>query len=138
MTSPFNALNTAIYGTLSGGTALTALLSGTTAIYNTQASDEAVLPYVVFSHAGGGQEALTPSNMQNIVYFIRAYTDTSAALAGSIDAQIDTLLHKMTLSVTGWTNIYTAREDQFSNTETPPDGNTIFMAGAYYRFRLDE
>ncbi len=138
MSSIFNALNTAIFGTLSGGTALGTLLASGSAVYNVQAPDEATLPYVVFSHAGGGQEAITPSNMQNVVYFIRAYSDVSASAAGSIDAQIDLLLHKKTLTVTGWTNIYTAREDSFTNAEIPTSGKTVFMAGAYYRFRLDE
>ncbi len=54
-----NALETALYNTLSGGTALTALLAGGTAapsIYNQQAPDEAAFPYVVFALQGGGDE----------------------------------------------------------------------------------
>lgn len=137
MTSPYNALHGALYGTLSGGTALGTLLSGTAAIYHLQAPPEAVLPYVVFSHSGGGQEALTPSNMHNVVYYIRGYA-TSANTAGSIDAQIDMLLHKKKLTVTGWTNFYTAREDNITSVETPPSGVSIYSAGAYYRIRLDE
>jgi hypothetical protein len=137
MTSPYSALHASLYGTLTAGTPLTSLLSSGSAVYNMQAPDGAVLPYIVFSHAGGGQEAITPSNMQNVVYYIRAYA-TNATLAGSIDAQIDALIHKKTLTVTGWTNFYTSREDNIPTVETTPSGEVIYSAGAYYRIRLDE
>jgi len=39
---------------LQSGTALTALLPGTTSIYDMQAADNGTLPYIVFSHMGGG------------------------------------------------------------------------------------
>ena len=51
--SAYNALNTGIYSTLSGGTALTTALGGT-AIYYQQAPDEAALPYVVWELPGRG------------------------------------------------------------------------------------
>ncbi len=46
-------LNAAIYGRLNSATAVTALLSGTTAIYAQQAPEGAVYPYIVYSIAGG-------------------------------------------------------------------------------------
>jgi hypothetical protein len=72
-----------------------------------------------------------------MVYYIRAYA-TNSTLAGSIDAQIDALIHKKTLTVTGWSNIWTAREDNIETTEDAPNGEVIYSSGAYYRIRLDE
>ena len=58
MTSPYNALNTALYTKLSGGTALTGALGGT-CIYHGVAPEGAALPYVVWSYAAGGADNFT-------------------------------------------------------------------------------
>jgi len=132
-----NELNKGIYDTLKAGTALTALLAGTTSIYNIQPPDNATRPYVIFNLQGGGDENMTPSRMKNLLYFIRGYSDTSAAAAGSIDTQIDPLLHGQTIKVSGWTNFWLARESDLQNVETLPNGQHIWMAGGFYRIRLD-
>jgi Protein of unknown function (DUF3168) len=134
--SAFNALNTAIYSTLSAGTALTALLAGSTSIYNMQAPDGAEFDYAVWNHQGGGDMNLTAHRVKDLVVFVRAYSTTSAARAGSIDAQIDTLLHKQVLSVSGWSNFWLAREEDLATVEVTEAGNTIWMAGGLYRVRL--
>lgn len=133
--STYNALNTALYTTLQGGTALTALLAGTTSIYNQQAPEGATLPYVVYNQQAGGPDNITNGDLRSVVYYVRGYA-SSPTTAGSIDAQISTLLHKQTLSVSGWTNIWTAREDEFSLVEVPLDSNPIYSVGAFYRIRL--
>jgi len=135
--SAYNALNTAIYSTLSGGTALTALLAGTTAVYYMQAPDAATLDYVVWNwQAGPTDDNETAKRANTGLAFVRAYSGTSAARAGSIDAQIDALLHNKTLTVSGWTNFWTAREESMSLVEVDEAGKQIFMAGATYRVRL--
>lgn len=133
-----NELNTAIYGTLSGGTALTSLLAGTTSIYHLQAPDNADLPYVVFNIQAGGDENQTPKRRKNYVMYIRAYSETSAANAGSIDAQVDTLLHGKTLSVSGWANFWCNREQDFDMIENLQSGEKIWMQGGLYRVRLEK
>jgi len=132
-----NALNKGLFDTLKGGTALTNALGGT-AIYNVQAPDNAVLPYVVFSVAGGGDENITPSRSKNILYYVRAYSKTSAAHAGTIDGFVDTLLHGKSLSVTGWSNFWLARETDVENVDNEPSGEKVWMSGGYYRVRLDK
>ncbi len=131
-----NALNAGIHNTLKGGTALTSLLGGT-AIYYEQAPDNTPFPYVVFSIQGGGDLNLSPSRMKDILYFVRGYSKTSPANAGSIDAACDALLHGKTLTVTGWNNYNTQRETDIENTEVDSAGQTIYMAGGVYRISID-
>ena len=130
-----NAINSGIYSTLTGGTALTALLAGTTSVYKDYAPGTAVYPYVCFSFMGGGEANETPNRAKNVIYFIRAYSKTSTANAGNIDAQIDNLLHGKTLSISGRSNFWTAREAEFENTEYLSNGDPVFMSGAYYRIK---
>lgn len=133
-----NELDQAIYSKLQSRSQLTSLLAGTTAIYADQAPDNANFPYVVFSHQGGGDENLDPHRTKNTVKFIRAYSQVSKAQAGSIDAQIDAAMHLQTLSVTGWSNFWTAREEDLSAVETQPNGQKIYMVGGLYRVRIED
>ena len=137
MTDIINALAAGLYSKLQGGTALTSLLSGTTAIYHNVAPDNATLPYVIFSVQGGGDENQSPNRTQNLVLFVRGYSGNSQAQAGSIDTQIDNLLHMQTVTVSGWTNIWTARESSLTMPEPQPNGGYVYMSGGYYRIRLD-
>ena len=130
-------LNTAIYSRLGTTTALTNLLSGTAAIYAQQAPESAVYPYVVYSVQGGGDENITANRTKNLLVFIRAYASGNAQ-AGSIDAQIDTALHLIPFtSVSGWTNMWLAREQDLELVENTPTGSQVFMNGALYRIRFD-
>ena len=128
-----NATDTAIYSRLQGGTALTSLLSGTTAVYHLMAPEGATLPYVVWSIQGGGDTNLTRHRVKNIIYFVRAYSGVSQAQAGSIDAQIDAALHLTPLSVSGWTDLWLAREQDLELVEVQPTGRNVYMAGGLYR-----
>ena len=132
-----NELNAAIYSKLTGGTALTSMLAGTASVYHLAPPDNAAFPYVIFNTQGGGDENITPSRMKNLVLYVRAYSKAGAANAGSIDAQIDTLLHGQALSVTGWTNFWTAREIDLEDVETMPNNERIWNKGGMYRIRLD-
>ena len=135
--STWNAISAGIYSTLKSGTALTSLLSGTAAIYNTLAPSTATEPYVVFSLQAGGPANMNPSDLRDALVYVRAYSSTSMAAAGSIDTQISNLLHGKTLTVSGYTNWWTAREEEFAIAEIRPDGTYGYMAGAFYRVRLD-
>lgn len=133
--SVLNVTNAAIYSKLSANSTLTTLLGGT-AIYYQQAPDNQALPFVVFSLQAGGPENINPSDLRNQLYFVRGYAATPA-LAGSIDAQCSTSLHKATLTVSGYTNFWTVRENDFAMPINEPNGARSNMAGAYYRIRLD-
>ena len=129
-----NSISSAIYLTLQQGTSLTALLSGTNSIYKDSAGT-AEYDYVVFNLQGGGEENQTPNRSSNNVYYVRGYSKTSTAAAGNIATQIDNLLHGKTLSISGRSNYWTAREAEFENTEILGNGEPVYMAGAFYRIR---
>lgn len=130
-----NAIETGIYSALSGDTAIYAAL-GATAVYNRAAPQGTARPYIVFFHAGGGHENINPSDMQNHLYMVKAVADTPMA-AGTIDGLITSALHKQTLTVEGYTNFWTAREQEVQITETAANGTIIDHTGAYYRIRID-
>ena len=132
-----NEIGSAIYETLQG-TALTSLLAGTTSIYHLQAPDQATLPYVVFSTQAGGDENQTPKRRKNLIMYVRAYSETSAGNAGSIDAQVDTLLHGQTLSVSGWTNFWCNRAQDLESIDNQPSGEKVWMQGGFYRVRIEK
>ena len=132
-----NEVNQAIFQKLQAGTALTALLAGTTSIYHLQPPDNTAMPYVIFNLQGGGDENQTPSRMKNLVYFIRGYSSASAAAAGSIDAQVDSLFHGGTIGVSGWNPFWLNREVDLENIENLPSGEKAYMAGGMYRLRMD-
>ena len=131
-----NALNTALYSTLSGSTVITTALGGT-AIYYGQAPVNADLPYVVWSYQFGSPDNITPSESSSQILYVRAYSGTPAQ-AGTIDGYISAILHKGNLTVSGWTNFWLARETEFMLPETDESGNVTWTAGAFYRVRLDQ
>jgi len=134
--SLFNTLNTSIYNVLSGGTALTTALGGT-AIYHGEAPSGKALPYVVWNYQYGGVENITPHEMSTQLVYIRAFA-SSASQGGTIDAAICNLLHKETLTVTGWSNFWLARETEIAMPEKDAAGITTWSIGAFYRIRLDK
>ena len=133
-----NALNQAIYSRLQTTGSINSLLAGTTAIYHMQAPAGQAYPYIVFSSQSEVTENRTPHRTDNDVIFIRAYSAVSAAQAGSIDARIDTAVHLVPLTVSGWTNYWLAREQGLATVETEPSARPIYMQGAMYRVRLDK
>lgn len=132
-----NVIDSALYSTLSGGTALTSLLATSASIYHIRAPNIVALPYVVFSLQAGGPENITPSDMGSYVYFIRAYSATSAKAAGDIHAQIKALLHLKTLTVTGYTNYWTVLESELESAEEEPNTAPVYMTGGLYRIKID-
>ena len=131
-----NAMNAAMYTTMNAASSLTDLLAGTTSIYWLQAPDNDTLPYVVYSLQAGGPENQNPSDMRNLVYWVRGYAETPA-LAGSIDAQIYTALNGVDISVAGYTNFWTVREEAIQAVENPPNSTRRYASGGMYRVRLD-
>lgn len=134
-----NALNQALFSRLASTSAITSLLAeGSASIYHLQAKNNATLPYIVFSQQGGGDENETANRTKNLLKFVRAYSGVSALQAGSIDAQIDTALHLVPLTVSGWTDFWLAREEDLETVETEPNGQKKYMQGGFYRLRLDK
>ena len=129
-----NAINSAIYSALSANSALITALGGT-AIYHLQAPDNQALPYVVYSWQGGGGVNDNPHDDDESIRFVRAYAAT-AVQAGNIDALINPLLHKASLSVTGYRTVFCFREDDYESVDTPTNGERTYAMGGLYRIRI--
>lgn len=127
-----NTFETALYSRLAGGSALTALLGGT-AIYNATPPLNVARPWVVFSLASGIEENQTPTDTQRLVYLVKGVAN-SLLQAGSIAAEIHTLLHHQEAAVGGGV-FWAARETLVRYQETDPAGNLIAHAGGEYAFR---
>lgn len=125
------ALNTAIYSTI-GGT----ITNAGTAVYYLAAPDNQALPYVIWDYVADIDENFDGNRTKNSLVFIRAFAATAQA-AEAIDAQIDAKLHLKTLTVTGWTNFWMARENAYSSGLTDQAGRRVYMSGAEYRIRND-
>lgn len=139
-----DATAAAIDTTLRAGTALTALLStaprtsGTVpvaAIYEGAAPDGATLPYVVYQHQGGGPDSINPSDIESNLWTVKCYSGTSAKAAAAIFEQVDTLLHKRNLTITGGACFWCAREINLKLVETTPAAEKVYMTGGIYRIR---
>lgn len=125
-------LDTAIYTTLAG-----TYTNAGTAVFLQVAPDNYSLPYVVWSYVNEGDRNETPHRLKDVVVFIRAYAASPSA-AKTIDSQIDSILHHKTLTITGWTNIMTRRENGYSLVETDSAGIKTWIRGADYRILADK
>ena len=132
-----NALETALYGTLAGGTALTALLAGGSAsIYNGQPPREGALPWLQFALASGVDENSTPTASQRYVYLVKGVA-ASLNTAGLIAEQAHAILQHAHLAITGSACFWAARETVVRYQEIDPAGHVIGHAGGEYVFRLE-
>ena len=93
------------------------------------------MPYVVFNHQGGGPDGINPSRLENNIWWIRAYSVTSMLNASNIFDKVDTLLHKINISITGATTIWCQRETNITLVETASSGKPIYTCGGMYRIR---
>jgi hypothetical protein len=133
---PIAALETALYSTLTGTAALITELGGTF-IYNQQAPQNPADKYVIFNQQGGGDINDTPIRERNVLYSVFGIALTQEA-AFAIDTKIDAALHLATLTITGWSNLWLARETDVNFTELDSGGVTRYRAGAIYRVIMDK
>jgi len=131
-----NALEIGLYNALATDNTLTnAITKG--GIYNTVARQGTALPYVIFFWTGGGLENINPSELHNVVYVVKVVAD-DAHEAGTIQGYIKNALHLQTLTVAGYTNFYTACEDEIQLTETTREGTVLHHRGYVVRIRIDD
>lgn len=133
-----NAVKAALYTKLTGGTALTALLSGTAAVYESLAPSGAQAPYVIYQkQAGSGAYTLGDGKATDThVFLVKAVTDEpSAKRAGEIREQIDILLDRGSLTITGGTALLIRRGSDVEYPELA-EGRRINHVGATYRIEV--
>lgn len=134
----WHPIRTALYTKLTTTSALTTLLNSGTAVYSTQAPDDATLDYVVFSLQAGAEDNRSAHRTGLPLVFVRGYSSVGETKAGQIDTQIDLALHMKPLTITGWGNCWIAREQSFSNIEVDVSNFKTWMAGAYYRLMVEK
>jgi len=132
-----NAIEIGLYNKLKGNSTLTAALSSATAIYNTVAPQGTSMPYVVFNWAGGGLENISPSELHNVVYVVKALADDTSE-AATLQGYIKSAVHLQTLTVSGYTNMITLCEDALQFAEATRDGQVIHHRGYVVRIRIDD
>jgi hypothetical protein len=133
---PIVALETALYNALTAGTALISELGGTF-IYNKQAPQSPGDNYVIFSQQAGGDVNDTPIRERNVIYTIFGIALTQEK-AAAIDTDIDTILHLAELTISGWSNLWLARETDINISQIDSGGVTRYHAGAIYRVIMDK
>jgi hypothetical protein len=131
-----NAVDQAVHTKLVAGTALITTLGGT-AIYWRVANQGAAYPYVVFFQSAGTDENSSPRRAKRVTYTVKAVSPDPNQ-AGVIDDAIDALLHRTTLTVTGWGNYRTARQNDVEYEEKTDAGEIVFHRGAQYGIWIAE
>ena len=129
-----NAIETGLYTALNVAAVTTEL--GGAYIYKQVAPQGRARPYIIFQHTGGGHWNMTPSDLQGHVYLVKGVSENQKQ-AGDIDDDIRGVLHNATLTIAGYTNFDTQREEQVRYVETLDSGKLVYHAGAYYRIRID-
>lgn len=134
MTGIIELTDTALYNKLNVTNVTNLALGG---IWSMIAPSNAPLPFVIFQWQGGGDENMTPSRLRNVVYVVKAVA-YSKNTATDIDEQVDAALHNQSLTVTGYTNFWCAREDDVAFHEIGTDGRAVYHIGAVYRIRFGQ
>lgn len=101
-------LFTAIYSKFSNNGALSGAVTG---MYLTEASQSAVMPYIVYHKISGVPGYTFSENMENTLIQFNIYdSNSSSATINDIFKKLKTCYDWCTLTVTGWDSIYMKRE----------------------------
>lgn len=132
-------LNKGIFDALKSNAALTARLSSGSAIYFQQAPKGVAKPYIVYSHAAGGDDHLTQTESADTVYYIHAIHE-SPGTAGLIAGLIRSTLHENegTFNLTSPWAMYRSQADAIIAYTETIDGKEFWHMGNSYRFRLSK
>lgn len=133
-----NVASTALYSRLTGTSALTNLLSSTTAVGNQLVSQGTGFPYVIFQEMSEVDDNASPHRTKQILYLVKGVSRTGFAEAGRIDAAIDAALHRLPLTITGWGNYLIRRESSVEYVEPLAGGGFVYHSGGIYRLRITQ
>ena len=130
-----DALEDAIHDTIAAASGITALVGSR--IYDQPAPAGAVYPFVTFSYAGGGEDRETPKHRKNLVYMLQGVSNVSKAQANTLAELLEAAFDETILTVSGWSNFWTAVEDHLKAVELDTQsGQQTWRAGRYVRVRL--
>lgn len=132
-----NVVEDALHDVIAGVANITALVGAR--IYEGVAPAGATYPFVVFAHAGGGEDRESPQHRKNLVYLLQGVSNVSKAQAETLAEYLETAFDETVLSVSGWTNIWTAVEEHLKAQELDTSsGIRTWRAGRYIRVRLSK
>lgn len=130
------ALKKAIIGKLAGATAVTNLLSASSAIYWGMAGENAVEPFIVCAYAGGGALNDVLRDAQDVTVTVKAVSNVSVTSAGAIADAVYNTLHNAELTYDdGWKHIKCNQTGAFEFVETE-ERVQYWQAGHIFRVRL--
>ncbi len=133
------ALRQSLYSKITGGTAVTNLLASNTAVYPADdVPSGSLFDYVMYGLSAGGPSNDSPHDAENMVYTVQAVSNVSKRRAVAIDDALRALLHRASLTVTGWSHYYLARIAEIEYTEVNAEGMEFYHVGAEYRIRLQK
>jgi len=130
------ALETGLFNALKNDSALTTALGGTL-IYNKLAPQGTTGSYAVFQWQGGGDENDTPTRSRSVLYTVRCIAD-SQATAATLAGLVDDVLHNQTLTISGYSNYWTAKEQDLNLLELTAGADPKYHVGGIYRISYDE
>ena len=132
-----DAFEDAIHDKIAGVAGITALVG--TRIYDAVAPEGGAYPFVTFSYAGGGEDRETPKHRKNLVYLVQGVSSVSKKQANQLAELLETAFDEAELTVSGWSNFWTAVEDHLKAFEfDTQSGKRTWRAGRYVRIRLSQ
>lgn len=129
------AIRQALYQQLNVASVTTALGSGSASLVHGQAPASANYPLCVFNKQSGRPDlrGFGGNDARNQLWLVKGVVRaTSASVAEDIDKAANDRLHNATLTVTGGTSLYLAREGDINYPEVVGD-QTYWHVGALYR-----
>ena len=131
-----NQVFQSLYGTLTASTAITSLLSSTSAVYDTQAPPSAKYPLLIMQQQGWSIETLDANEREDAYITIKAIGTQSFGNAGTIDAAVRTLINDGSASISGHVTLWQKATEQIRYVETDPAGRNFYHVGHVYRLRF--
>jgi hypothetical protein len=132
-----NAIHKALHTKLTASSALTSLLSGAGAVYFQQAPLDAVLPYVVYILAGGGEINDSPLANGDLMYYVKGVAETALA-AGNIADSIRSALHEQAMTIDSPWTVYRCQMTQTLMFAENVERRQFWHAGGSYRIRISQ
>ncbi len=133
-------LEQGIRDALAANPTLIALLGqGSTSLFSGQAPKGAAKPYIVYTHAAGGDDHLTPQESADVTYYIHAI-DKSQTKANQIAALIRATIHEKetAFNLTSPWVMYRSQADAIISYSETIDSTEFWHKGNSYRFRLSQ
>ena len=131
-----NQVFSALYTTLTASTAVTGLLSSTTAVYDTIAPQSARYPLLIMQQQAWSVETIDANEREDAYITIKAIGTTSFGQSGTIDAAVRTLLNDGSASISGHTTLWQKATEQLRYVEADAAGRRFYHVGHVYRLRF--